>query len=221
MRDMLYAFSEVERLGPEMPFVEAVYTVNRVSQDFLLRPMGIFQLVDYVGLDVCQCILRVMDPRLPGQNLRSPLLDRLLGLGVKGGQNHDGSQKDGFLRYEKNKPVGVYNPEKKLYAPFSEFQAACDARLGPLPEPALSWKSAVRHPSRDKALAEFFGKFNGPRTLGFELARRYGARSREIGLKLVSDGVARSPEDVNAVLLTGFYHAYGPINDFFIERAAP
>ncbi|MBI5244414.1 MAG: 3-hydroxyacyl-CoA dehydrogenase family protein [Elusimicrobia bacterium] len=221
MRDMLHAFSEVERLGRELPFVQAVYAVNRVSQDFLVRPMGIFQLVDYVGLDVCQCILRVMDPRLPGQNLRSPLLERVLGQGVKGGQNHDGSQKDGLLRYEKSRPAGVYDPEAKRYAPFSEFQADCDKRLGPLPEPALPWKAAVKHPLKDKALAEFFGKLEGLKTLGSELARRYGARSREIGLKLVSDKVARSADDVNEVLLTGFYHAYGPINEYFSERVTP
>ena len=220
MRDMLHAIAEAERLSREMPFVEAVYAVNRVSQDFLVRPMGIFQLADYVGLDVCQCILRVMDPRLPGQNLRSPLIDRLLNLGVRGGQNHDGSQKDGFLRYERGKPSGVYDPEGKRYVPVSEFQAAADARLGPLPEPALAWKAAVRHPAREKVLADFFGKLETLRTPGAELARRYGARSRDIGLGLVRDGVAAKAEDVNQVLLTGFFHAYGPINDYFSEKVA-
>ncbi|MCX5788951.1 MAG: 3-hydroxyacyl-CoA dehydrogenase family protein [Elusimicrobia bacterium] len=220
MRDLLHAIAEAERLSREMPFVEAVYAVNRVSQDFLVRPMGIFQLADYVGLDVCQCILRVMDPRLPGQNLRSPLIDRLLGLGVRGGQNHDGSQKDGFLRYERGKPAGVYDPEGKRYVPISEFQATADAKLGPLPEPALAWKAAVRHPAREKVLADFFGKLETLRTPGAELARRYGARSREIGLGLVRDGVAAKAEDVNTVLLTGFFHAYGPINDYFSEKVA-
>ena len=52
-------------------------------------------------------------------------------------------------------------------------------------------------------------------TPGAALALRYGRRSREIGLQLVDDGVARSAADVNTVLLTGFFHAYGPINEFF------
>jgi 3-hydroxyacyl-CoA dehydrogenase len=216
MRDLLYGIAEVERLAPEMPFVEGVYTVNRISQDFLVRPMGIFQLIDYVGLDVCQCILRVMDPRLPGQNLQSPLVDRLLRQGVKGGQAHDGSQKDGFLRYEQGKPAGVYDPDARRYVPFLELQATCDSRLGPLPG-SLTWKAAVRHPSKDQALAEFFGTLRGMATLGAALAERYGARSRAIGLHLVEDGVAASAEDVNQVLLTGFFHAYGPINDYFSE----
>jgi len=32
---------------------------------------------------------------------------------------------------------------------------------------------------------------------------------------LVNTEVAASAEDVNTVLETGFFHAYGPINDYF------
>jgi 3-hydroxyacyl-CoA dehydrogenase len=215
MRDLLHAIGEAERLAGTMPLSEAIYTVNRVSQDFLVRPMGIFQLIDYVGLDVCQCILGVMDARLPGQALRSPLIDRLLAAGVKGGQHHDGSQKDGFLRYEQGRPSGVYDPGTGGYVPFARFQAACDARIGALPDPAVSWKGAVRDKSKDETLARFFGALGRMETLGSDLARRHGARSRQIGLQLVADGVAEAAEDVNQVLLTGFFHAYGPINDYF------
>ena len=45
-----------------------------------------------------------------------------------------------------------------------------------------------------------------------QLAKKYNARSNEIGNYLVSSGVANNIEDVNTVMLTGFYHAYGPIN---------
>ncbi len=215
MRDLLHGVAEVDRLSATMPFVEAVYSVNRVSQDFLVRPMGIFQLADYVGLDVCQCILGVMNPRLPGENLHSPLIDRLLTLGVHGGQHHDGSQKDGFLQYAQGGIVGVYDPDAEQYAPHTGFRAACDARLGPLPQPAVGWKEVVRDKAREARLAQFFGAFKSMKTAGAGLALAYGARSREIGLKLVSDGVARNSDDVNQVLLTGFFHAYGPINGYF------
>ena len=40
MRDALHGIAEVERLAPEFGFVDAVYMVNRVSQDFLIRPMA-------------------------------------------------------------------------------------------------------------------------------------------------------------------------------------
>lgn len=218
MRDTLHAISETERLSKEMPFVEAVYMINRVSQDFLIRPMGIFQLVDYVGLDVCQYIIGVMNLRLPGEDLHSPLMDRLVSTGVRGGQYPDGSQKDGFLKYEKSRPAGVYDPDKKDYAPFSKFKASCDKKLGPVPEPALPWKAVIKHPSKSDVFDSFFKNLNSMDTLGANLAKRYGARSCEIGLKLVSDKVAQSEQDVNTVLLTGFYHAYGPINDYFLER---
>jgi hypothetical protein len=38
--------------------------------------------------------------------------------------------------------------------------------------------------------------------------------SLETARKLVTDGVAHNANDVNTVLLTGFFHAYGPINDY-------
>ena len=53
------------------------------------------------------------------------------------------------------------------------------------------------------------------------LAEAYGRRSKEIGLELVKDGVAGRDEDVNTVLLTGFYHAYGPINTYFDAGSRP
>jgi len=215
MRDALHGISEAERLSGEMPFAEAVYTVNRATQDFLIRPMGIFQLIDYVGLDVCQYIMSVMAERFPGETIHSPLLDKLITAGVKGGQFSDGSQKDGFFKYEKNRPAAIYDPTAKQYAPVASFQAACDTRMGPLPQPALTWKSAIKHPEKEAALKEFFSKLAAMDTAGAVLARRYGERSLEIGLKLVSDKVARSEADVNMVLTSGFYHVYGPINKYF------
>ena len=136
MRDALHAISEAERLSNEMPLVEAVYTINKVSQKFLIRPMGIFQLIDYVGLDVCQYILSVMNERLKGEDLNSDLLDRLIENGVKGGQFGDGSQKDGILKYEKGRPVAVYNIDGANYVSISDFQEKSEKKLGPLPASA-------------------------------------------------------------------------------------
>jgi hypothetical protein len=51
--------------------------------------------------------------------------------------------------------------------------------------------------------------------MGAKLALDYGRRSAEIGRHLVNSGVAKTEEDVNTVLLTGFFHAYGPINEYF------
>jgi hypothetical protein len=177
--------------------------------------MGIFQLVDYVGLDVCRFILGVMNERLPGKGLHSPLVDRMVELGIAGGQFADGSQKDGFLKYEKGRPAGIFDPATRAYVPLAEIAARCDERLGPLPTSGKPWKGVISMPDKAGYLDIYFHELRGMKTLGAELAVSYGRNAKEIGLGLVKDGVARRDEDVNTVLLTGFYHAYGPVNAYF------
>ncbi|MCP4150301.1 MAG: 3-hydroxyacyl-CoA dehydrogenase family protein [bacterium] len=215
MRDGLHGIFEAQRLAKDMPFVEAVYMINKITQDFLVRPMGIFQLIDYVGLDVCQYIMSVMNPHLDDEELHSDLLDKFIGMEVKGGQFSDGSQKDGFLKYEKSRVTGIYDPEKKDYVAIADLQAKCDEKLGALPEGALPWKAVNFSPDKKELLDDFFKKLNEMDTMGAELAKTYGSRSKEISLKLVADNVAHSENDVNTVLLTGFYHSFGPINEYF------
>jgi len=215
MRDSLHGISEVEELTQQMPFVEALYMINKVSQDFLIRPMGIFQLIDYVGVDVVKFIMQVMNPYLPDEDLHSDLLDKLMDMGVKGGQNPDGSQKDGFLKYERGKPVAVFNPDTREYDDISNFQAKCDEKLGALPGSWKPWKVInFSRGKKDAMLETFFNELGNMDTLGAQLAKKYNARSNEIGKYLVSSGVANNTEDVNTVMLTGFYHAYGPVNDY-------
>jgi len=213
MRDILHATAEVGRVKGEIPFAEAVYAINKISQDYLVRPMGIFQLIDYVGVDVCSFIMSVMNPYLPGENLHSPLLDQFLEAGVKGGQFSDGSQKDGILKYEKGRPVAIFDPGQKTYIPVAGFQSRVDAKLGTLPVPP-AWKAVVGNKAREEILRGYFAALKAAMGLGAELAMRYALRSREIGLELVKNGVAFHENDVNTVLLTGFFHAYGPINDY-------
>ena len=50
--------------------------------------------------------------------------------------------------------------------------------------------------------------------LAFLEDKVYLKRSKEIGEYLVRSGVAGTPDDVNGVLLNGFYHLYGPVNDY-------
>ena len=215
MRDALHGIHTAEKLAKDRPFSEAVYKVNRVSQDFLIRPMGIFQLIDYVGIDVVQFIMKVMNPYLPDEDLHSDLLDKMIELGVKGGQYSDGSQKDGFLKYEKSRPVGVYDPEKKAYMAVSDFKDRWDSALGPAPESLIPWKAAVKVKDKDGTFGKIFTEMKSMDSPGAKMAIEYGKRSLEIGKKLVTTGVAMNEEDVNTVLLTGFFHAYGPINGYF------
>jgi hypothetical protein len=139
----------------------------------------------------------------------------MIELGVRGGQFADGSQKDGFLKYEKGRPAGVYDPETKTYVSFAEIAPRCDERLGPLPSPGKPWKSVIQLADRPAFLAGYFRELGAMATLGAELARRYGRKAKEIGIGLVKGGVAAKDEDINTVMLTGFYHAYGPVNPYF------
>jgi 3-hydroxyacyl-CoA dehydrogenase len=215
MRDGLFGIRQVEELlSKRMPFVQAVYTVNRVTQDFLMRPMGIFQLIDYVGLDVMQFIMHVMDPHMEGENLHSTLLDNLILKGIRGGQFSDGSQKDGFLKYEKGKIVGVIDPENTKYVTVSEFSQQADEIAGKTPTQVRPWKNLVKASDKEIFLRSYFTQLAVEQTLASRLAFDYALNSKAIGQKLVADGVAVSAEDVNTVLLTGFFHAYGPINDY-------
>jgi len=216
MRDALHGITEAQKLSKEMQLYEAIYMVNKVAQDYLVRPMGIFQLIDYVGIDVVQFIMNVMNPFLKNEDLHSDLLDQMIKLGVKGGQNSDGSQKDGFLKYEKGKPLAVFNPVKNVYVDISEYKDKCDQKLGKHPNPEVNWKTSIRRKDKDQVFAEFFATMNSMPDLGAKLGMNYGKKSNEIGHLLVNSGVANNEADVNTVMLTGFFHAYGPINDYFV-----
>ncbi len=215
MRDALHGVAEAERLAKEFGLTDAIYFVNKATQEFLIRPMGIFQLVDYVGLDICQCIMRVMDERLPGGKLGSPLLDRMIEASVLGGQRPDGSQKDGFLKYEKGRPQGVYDLDKKTYVPIAEIAGRVDGKIGAPPSSFKPWKAVIGSADRAEFLKTYFAELKAMKTPGAEVALAYGRKSKDIGLGLVNDKVAAAEEDVNTVLLTGFFHAYGPINGYF------
>ncbi len=216
MRDILHATAEVGRLSGEMGESAATYVMNRVSQEFLVRPMGIFQLIDYVGIDVCRLIMRVMTEHIDEETLEDELLDRMASAGVMGGQYANGSQKDGFLKYERGKPVGVYDLEKSGYVMFeeSDWAAKLDKKLGALPDGHAPWRGLLMDPKKDEKLSTYFRNLATSDTPGAELAKSYLARSKEIGEKLVSDGVANSTDDVNGVLTNGFYHLYGPVNEY-------
>lgn len=216
MRDGLHGIREAQRLSQEMSFIEAVYIVNQVSQDLLLRPMGIFQLIDYVGLDIFQSILKIMAPHFPGEVLHSDLIDILVSKDVKGGQYSDGSQKNGFLKYENGRPVGVYDLVKESYVPFSsgDWQGKADRWIGDKPEGHAPWKALLKAEDRDAQLKSYFAAMTADNGNGATLASAYLKNSYDIGELLLNGGVANAAEDVNGVLMNGFFHLYGPINEY-------
>ncbi|GAB1404766.1 MAG: 3-hydroxyacyl-CoA dehydrogenase family protein [Lentimicrobiaceae bacterium] len=216
MRDALYGIEQAMRLAKDMPLHEAIYAINKIGQDYLMRPMGIFQLIDYVGIDVVRFIMMVMNPYMKDENLHSQLLDDYYNKGIKGGQNADGTQKNGFFRYEKGRPTAVYSMDKEDYIPFTGFAAKTDEWLGLVPSVVMPWKNLVRSANRNAIVETVFAAYKKCNDPGCQLALDYARRSREIGRKLLEDHVALSSDDVNTVLMTGFFHAYGPINEFVI-----
>lgn len=215
MRDALFGINSALQLSREMPLAQAIYIVNKISQEYLVRPMGIFQLIDYVGIDVVQFIMQVMNPFLPDENLHSDLLDRMMAMGVKGGQYSSGAQKDGFLKYDKGAISAVYDPDQQIYVSVHTFLQEAEQWMGTPPEGYLSWKNAIRLADKDRHFKTWFANLKLSETKAAKLAMAYGKNADSIGRKLVSDGVANTHEDVNTVMLTGFFHAYGPVNEYF------
>lgn len=214
MRDLLYASAKVAELGSEFTVPQALYVVDKVSRDYLVRPMGIFQLTDYVGVDVCSYILSVMDRFIPGRGLHSQLLDNLLSKNIKGGQFSDGSQKDGIFKYQKGAPVAVINPSTGEYIPLSEVAPSCDGWLGSMPSGWLGWKQVMRLPDREAHLVKHFATLRAMPDNGAKLALGYASYAAEVAKGLVADGVASSTDDVNTVMMTGFFHSHGPVNNY-------
>ncbi|TET79990.1 MAG: 3-hydroxyacyl-CoA dehydrogenase family protein [Candidatus Cloacimonadota bacterium] len=214
MRDGLFAIQKVEEMKETYTLPGAIYIMNKVSQDFLVRPMGIFQLIDYVGIDVFQCILKVMKEHLGDETLNSDLVNQYVEKGILGGQRPDGSQKDGFLKYEKSRPVGVYDLEKGDYKLYEGWKDELDKKVGNPPEGFLPWRALLRDAKKEDKLSTYFSNLKKDESQGSDIARAYLLRTKEIAEGLVNQGVANTPDDINAVLTNGFFWLYGPINNY-------
>lgn len=204
IREVAEACAVVDELSKTMPEKDAIQYVNWITQDYLVRPMGIFQLIDYVGIDVCLHIAKVMSGSLQGVPLMAPLLKKLLADGIKGGQNAVGGQLAGFFRYEKGVPVEVYNRSKDDYA----FCVAQKNEHG-MPEGFAPWKVLSKDPRCSEKLDTYFRALMQENTSEAQLARSFLENSQKIAEGLVKDGIAKNIEDVDTVLKQGFYHLYG------------
>jgi len=214
IREISEACQLVRELEEIMPLTEAIYTVDYLTREFMLRPMGIFQLIDYVGLDICKRIQEIMTTYLTTGPFTDELIDTMIENGAKGGQSSEGMQKDGIFRYVKGQPIEVYDYKTKSYT------AASADKLGPLPPGHVSWKSLSRDVERQSKILNYFKNLWEESTLGAELSRRFLAKSRSIAHLLVDSDIAQSIKDVDIVLQKGFFHLYGveePFSSFAIE----
>ncbi len=67
IREIAFACHMAMELCKEMPLEKAVKLINCVTKEALVRPMGIFELIRYVGIDVCCHIAKVMSRFLPSE----------------------------------------------------------------------------------------------------------------------------------------------------------
>lgn len=211
LREISYACEQVATLTPQHGQETAIAIVNAVTQDFLIRPMGIFQLADYVGLDVVQKIGTIMTRNIIGLRLHFDLIDQMVAAKITGGQRGDGSQKDGFFQYKNGAPTALYNFKKRAY----ELLPNTDSTIGKPPQGHFPWKVLTKAPHRQTHLYAYFHNLFADSHDGSKLAQQFLLKSREFAQHLVKSGVADSDDDVNLVLENGFAHLYGPINSYF------
>jgi len=135
-----------------------------------------------------------------GETFEMGPIERMLSEGILGGQNSDGSHKDGFFQYEKNRPVKIYSFEMKGYVSFPEFGVKTD----------LTWKQLQRDPEKSQHLEDYFNTLFQEESPESQFAKSFMINSRDIARHLVEQKIAGNVEDVNTVLMHGFYHLYGP-----------
>jgi 3-hydroxyacyl-CoA dehydrogenase len=211
IRDGLFGIQQVESMQDKIDVPEAIFQMNQVTQHFLIRPMGIFQLIDYVGLGVFQMISETMDYYINNESFSCWLIEKMLKADVSGGQNSDGTQKNGFFRYENNQMTGIYDLKENRYIDMSsDWVNLQNTKLGPVPNEDISWKSFSKDPDKKAKLNSYFVTLFNDNGLGAQMAMEYLQNSLKISNQLVSDQVAKSMRDVSKILKNGFYHLYGP-----------
>lgn len=214
MREILLAVNEMEKLKTELNDPGALFAVNKITQEYLLRPMGIFQLVDYVGLDVCSFIMKVMDPYFENENLQTEFLEKYLKLNIRGGQLHSGFQRDGIFQYDHDEIVGYFDFDTKSYQPINNIQTAVIKHLGENKHKDINWFSLRIDRDIKSTIQNFFDDLFSQESVSARLSFHYLTECRKIGELLVQNSTAKSVDDVNMVMQLGFHHHYGPVNDY-------
>jgi 3-hydroxyacyl-CoA dehydrogenase len=200
--ECLFTLNKAEELADQSSLTEAIFFLNGITEKRLIRPMGIFQLMDYVGLDVVDNVLGIMRQFLNDPTYNHPMIENMLKRGIKGGQKGDGTQCDGFFSYEKLKPRAIYDFSKKEYRPLVHFQ-----QLSTSP---TSWSQLKNESNNEKILNHFFSALLCKKDHDSQITRQFLEHSAQISWGLVERGVAANIEDVSQVLKLGFHHLFGP-----------
>lgn len=212
LHEIAFACTLAQNLATKHGLVQSVYIINKVTQEFLLRPMGIFQLIDYVGLDVVARVGEILNRYQKNPFYSNDLLAPLLKAGHSGGQFSDGSQKDGFFQYANQKITAIFDPEANGYCSLetAEWKQACDTWVGS-PPGKLSWKALSNSADSHEQIQSYFIQLQDESSEGAKMACVFLQNLQDIVRQLVNDGIAANSDDVATVLKKGFYHLYDPV----------
>ena len=205
LREVSYAMDLAQEISRDYGLPKAIYLINEVTRELLLRPMGIFEVVDYVGIRVCNSIMSVMRKAFPDESFNNTLLLKWIQAGALGGQDTKGKTKNGIFKYESGQIIGVYNETEYCQTEKVIFEGI----------ETLSWKELKSDKSIIKTLKHHFLKLHLLKNHWAQIAIQYGMACNLIGEKLVAKQIAFSDNDVNKIMTLGFHHLYGPVNSFF------
>lgn len=204
IREVITAFQMAKKLAKNknIPLEQAIYLVNVVTQKLLIRPMGIFQLIDYVGIDICKNISNIMRTYLRDDQLHDELLEKMCEANRLGGQDQDGSQKDGFFHYQHHEINKVFSLQTNSYQPVLSATDV-EAMLGGLPSEIPQWKMGKHQ------LQPYFKSLLQLDSLGAVAAKDFLFNLEQIGNTLLEQNVVEDIDSFDTVLKEGFHHLYG------------
>ena len=205
LREVSYALDLVQELAKDYGVSKAIYLINEITRELLLRPMGIFEVVDYVGVNVCNSILSVMEKAFPKETFNNELLLEWIQASALGGQDTKGKTKNGIFKYEYGQIIGVFDNAKYNQVEVLNFEDIT----------TLSWKDLKSDKELIKTLKGYFVGLHLSKKKWAEIAIHYGKACNSIGESLVAQKIAFSKDDVNKIMTLGFHHLYGPVNSFF------
>jgi len=216
IRELAFACQKVQELCTFLPASAAIYLVNRVTEEMLVRPMGIFQLADYVGLNICHRIATIMSEQLADASLLLPLLSELASEGIIGGHDELEGYRKGFFFYKQGRASAVIDPASQQYQLIegADWLELCQSYLGVIPGD-VSWKTLQKQTTSalDRLMSHFAALLSQKcqETFpGAALAQAFLQNLRHIADLLVGQGIAKDRADFDAVLKIGFGHLYSP-----------
>jgi 3-hydroxyacyl-CoA dehydrogenase len=205
LREVSYASNLAQELSKDYNLSRAIFLINELTRKVLLRPMGIFEVMDYVGIDVCHSILSVMQEAFPNEKFNECFLNNFIKAGKVGGQDTNGYSRNGVFKYESSEIIAAFDGH--------EYQPIQSLKLNEIS--ILTWKELKSDSLIQKTLKQHFEGLYVSKNPLSGIAIRYGKACKSIGEKLVEQKIAFSENDVNQIMTLGFHHLYGPINTFF------